>query len=105
MSKLDERKKGFEAKYEQDQEVEFKIRALRNKLVGEWAAKLVNPENESEYIKEVRLSDLEKPGDEDIIEKLINDFKLKNIDIEKKEIQNKLDECQRLAHIEFKNKI
>ena len=97
MSTLDDRKKGFEAKYQQDQEVEFKVRVLRNKLVGKWAASIMNPDNEEDYIKEVRMSDLEKPGDDDIIEKLLNDFKSKNLSIEKQDIIKKLEECEGIA--------
>ena len=74
MSTFNEREKGFEAKYQHDQEAQFKIRAIRNKLIGEWAASLIKPENEEIYVKEVRLSDLEKPGDDDIVDKLIIDF-------------------------------
>ena len=79
MNTFEDRKKGFEAKYQNDQEAQFKIRAIRNRLVGEWAAELFKPTNELEYIKEVRLSDLEKPGDDDIIDKLLSDFESKNL--------------------------
>ena len=101
MGTLDDRKKGFEAKYQQDQEAQFKIRAIRNKFLGEWAATLVNPENESAYVKEVRLSDLEKPGDEDIIDKLLKDFELKSVNVDRQEILKKISECERLAVEEF----
>ena len=101
MSSLDDRKKGFEAKYQQDQEAQFKIRAMRNKLVGEWAATLIKPEIEEEYVKEVRLSDLEKPGDDDIIDKLLSDFDTKQIGIQRQEIINKIQECETLAIEKF----
>ena len=101
MNTFDDRKKGFEAKYQHDQEAQFKIRAIRNKLVGEWAASLIKPEDEEIYVKEVRLSDLEKPGDDDIIDKLLNDFELKNLGIEKQEIIKKIEECSRLAVEKF----
>ena len=74
MNTFDDRKKGFEAKYQQDEEAMFRLRALRNKLVGQWAASLMNPHNIEDYIKEVRISDLEKPGDDDIIDKLMLDL-------------------------------
>ena len=102
MDTLDDRKKGFEAKFQKDQESEFKIRALRNKLVGKWAAELIKPDNKEEYIKEVRIADLEKPGDDDLIDKLISDFELKNIGIEKNEIIRKIEECERNAIEEFR---
>ena len=106
MSSLDERKKGFEAKFQQDQDAKFKLRALRNKLVGQWAASLINPSNEEEYIKEVRIADLEKPGDDDIIEKLINDFNSKNLNIDKNEIIKKIEECEidAINHFQKENK-
>ena len=97
MNTFNDREKGFEAKYQHDQEAQFKIRAIRNKLVGEWAASLIKPENEEIYVKEVRMSDLEKPGDDDIIEKLLNDFKSKNLSIEKQDIIKKLEECEGIA--------
>ena len=103
MNTFKDREKGFEAKYQHDQEAQFKIRAIRNKLVGEWAATLIKPENEEVYVKEVRESDLKKPGDDDLVDKLLNDFDLKNIRIEKQEILKKIDECKRLAIEKFSN--
>ena len=101
MSTFNEREKGFEAKYQHDQEAQFKIRAIRNKLIGEWAASLIKPENEEIYVKEVRLSDLEKPGDDDIIDKLLSDFESKNLDVKREEIIKKIEECERLAVEKF----
>ena len=101
MDTFDERKKGFEAKYQQDQEAQFKIRAIRNKLIGKWAAELFKPTNEDEYIKEVRLSDLEKPGDDDIIDKIVIDFESKSIDVTRHDIIKKLEECEGMAINEF----
>ena len=101
MNTLDDRKKGFEAKYQQDQEAQFKIRAIRNKFLGQWAASLIKPENEDEYIKAVRVSALEKPGDDDIIDKLLADFESKKITIDKQEIIKKIEECETMAIQKF----
>ena len=101
MNTFDERKKGFEAKYLHDQDSQFKLRALRNKFIGQWAASLIQPKNEEEYIKEVRISDLEKPGDDDIIDKLLSDFESKNLGIAREEIIKKIEECERLAIEKF----
>ena len=35
---FDEREKGYEAKFKLDEELNFKIRARRNKLLGYWLA-------------------------------------------------------------------
>ena len=104
MNTFEDRKKGYEAKYLKDQEAQFKIRAIRNKLVGEWAASLIKPENEEIYVKEVRMSNLEKPGDDDLIDKLLDDFELKNLGIERREIIKKIEECASLAIEKFSNK-
>ena len=104
MNTFEDRKKGFEAKYQHDQEAQFKIRAIRNRLVGEWAAELFKPTNELEYIKEVRLSDLEKPGDDDIIDKLVSDFESKTINVNREDIIKKITECERFAFDEFNQK-
>ena len=101
MSTLDDRKKGFEAKYQQDQEVEFKVRVLRNKLVGKWAASIMNPDNEEDYIKEVRMSDLEKPGDDDIIDKILGDFGTNSISLTRQDIVQKIQECYNQAVKEY----
>ena len=101
MSTFNEREKGFEAKYQHDQEAQFKIRAIRNKLVGEWAASLIKPENEEIYVKEVRVSNLAKPGDDDLIDKLLSDFESKNLGIKREEIIKKIEECERLAVAKF----
>tara|TARA_Y100000590_G_scaffold57123_1_gene59971 strand:+ start:448 stop:753 length:306 start_codon:yes stop_codon:yes gene_type:complete len=97
MNTFDERKKGFEAKFQKDQETEFKIRAKRNKLIGQWAAEKINPDNIDDYVKEVRISDLEKPGDDDIIQKLLNDFAKKSLNIDREEIIKKIQELEEIA--------
>ena len=104
MNTFEDRKKGFEAKYLKDQEAQFKIRAIRNRFVGEWAAELFKPTNELEYIKEVRLSDLEKPGDDVIIDKLVNDFESKTINVSREDIIKKIAECESFAFDEFNQK-
>ena len=91
----------IEVKYLKDQELQFKIRVKRNKFLGIWAAEITKPENIDKYIKEVRLSDLEKPGDDDIIDKLLYDFQDKSIDISRQDIIKKIDECQQKAMDEF----
>ena len=101
MGTFNEREKGFEAKYKHDQEAQFKIQAIRNKLVGEWAASLIKPENEEIYVKEVRVSNLKKPGDDDLIGKLLSDFESKNLEIKREEIIKKIEECAGLAVEKF----
>jgi hypothetical protein len=76
MTTFDEREKAFEKKYEHDQELKFKVNARKNKLLGLWAAGLIGKSgaDAEAYAKEVVLADLEKPGDSDVIEKLVKDL-------------------------------
>ena len=101
MNTFDEREKAFEAKFNQDEFLKFKLTAKRNKLLGEWASQVLQKENPQEYIKEVRESDLEKPGDEDIIEKLLKDFSTNNQEITREELLQKFSECENKAKEEL----
>ena len=76
MTTFNEREKAFEKKYEHDQDLKFKVNARKNKLLGLWAAGLMGksgPDAEA-YAKDVVLADYEKPGDSDVIEKLVKDL-------------------------------
>ena len=101
MNTFDEREKAFEAKFKQDEDIKFKLKAKRNKLLGEWAGETLQKENLEEYIKEVRESDLVKPGDEDIIEKIMKDFSSNNQEITREELLQKFTECEKKARDEL----
>jgi len=76
MTTFDNREKAFEAKYEHDQELQFKVNARRNKLLGLWAAALMGKAgaDAEAYGKEVVMADFEKPGDSDVMHKLMTDL-------------------------------
>ncbi len=76
MTTFNDREKSFEKKFEKDQELQFKVNARRNKLLGLWAAGLMGksgPDAEA-YAKEVVLADFDKPGDSDVMAKLVKDL-------------------------------
>ena len=76
MTAFDDRRKAFESKFAHDEEMRFRILARRGKLIGLWAAGKLGKEGAAadEYAKTVLLSDLEIPGDDDIIAKLAGDL-------------------------------
>ncbi|MSP77385.1 MAG: DUF1476 domain-containing protein [Rhodospirillaceae bacterium] len=76
MTTFDEREKAFEKKFGQDQELQFKVNARKNKLLGLWAAGLLGKSGAAAeaYAKEVVVSDFEKPGDDDVIGKVVGDL-------------------------------
>lgn len=76
MTTFDDRQKSFETKFARDQDLQFKVNARKNKLLGLWAAGVMGksgPDAEG-YAKEVVLADFEKPGDDDVIQKLVKDL-------------------------------
>jgi len=76
MTTFQDREKSFEKKFERDQDLQFKATARKNKLLGLWAAGLIGKSgaDAEAYAKEIVLADLEKPGDADVIEKLVKDL-------------------------------
>lgn len=92
MASFEEREKGFEAKYKNDQDKLFKITARRNKLLGLWAAGqlgLTGGDAEA-YAKEVVVADFQKPGSEDVIEKIMGDFKKRGLAIEAHKVRHEM---------------
>jgi hypothetical protein len=76
MTTFNDREKSFEKKFEKDQELQFKVNARRNKLLGLWAAGLMGKSgaDAEAYAKEVVMADFEKPGDADVMAKLVKDL-------------------------------
>ncbi len=93
MTTFDEREKGFEAKYKHDQDLQFKVMARRNKLLGLWAAERmdITGADAETYSKEVVISDFDRPGDDDVLEKVHGDLAAKGLDLSDKEVRKEMD--------------
>jgi hypothetical protein len=83
-----------EAKFALDEETAFRIAARRNRLLGEWAAGLMQltPEEADAYRKAVMQADFEEAGDEDVVRKLLGDLTAAQVDISEADIRAKLGE-------------
>jgi hypothetical protein len=94
MADFKSREQGFEAKAARDEELNFKVNARRNKLLGLWVAEQVGLSGaEAEaYAKEVVASDFEEAGDEDVFRKVTTDLRLKKVDISEHRIRGKMAE-------------
>jgi hypothetical protein len=99
MSTFDERQKGFEKKFEKDQELQFKATARRNRLLGLWAAELMGLKGDAAdaYAKEVVKSDFEKPGEDDVFDKIMKDLKAKGVAQSDHQVRRKMDELLGVA--------
>ena len=93
MTQFDERERAFEAKFARDEEMQFRVLARRNRLLGEWAASLMGlTEAEAEaYAKEVIHTEFEDAGDEDVIRKVLGDLTGAQVDIDEERIRTALD--------------
>ena len=92
MSQFDDRERAFEAKYARDEEMQFRITARRNRLLGEWAARqmgLTEAETES-YAKDVVRSDFEEVGEHDVIRKVLGDLTAAGVDCDEDQVRDAL---------------
>lgn len=107
MNSFDDREKGFEAKYKHDQEIQFKVMARRNKLLGLWVAEKLGLSggDADSYAKEVVASDFEKPGDEDVVEKVMGDLGNKGSDLTVKDIRKEMDRLMAVAQEQIQQEI
>lgn len=96
---FEDRKKAFEAQYQHDQEMLFRIQNRRNKLLGLWAAELMNlPAAAAEaYARDVVSIDLDRPGDEEVFEKVIADVGAKGVDLSDHRLRRKMQELLEVA--------
>lgn len=103
MTDFKDRQKGEEAKYAMDEETAFKVAARRNRLVGEWAAGLMQltPEETDAYKKAVVQADFEEAGDEDVIRKVLGDLTGAGCDVDDATVRAKLEECAIEARRQF----
>ena len=92
MSTFDDRERAFEAKYARDEEMQFRITARRNRLLGHWAARQMGlSETEAEtYAKDVVRSDFEEAGDHDVIRKVLGDLTAAGIDCDEDQVRDAL---------------
>ena len=71
MTTFDNREKAFEAEYQLREEQDFKICARRDKLFARWLGERMGLSSIKleEYVKDMVLTDMQEPGDDDIVRK------------------------------------
>ncbi|MFN3517214.1 MAG: DUF1476 domain-containing protein [Novosphingobium sp.] len=93
MTDFNDRERAEEAKFARDEEMQFRIQARRNRLLGAWAAEKMNlsaVEAEA-YAKSVVQADFEEAGDEDVIRKLLGDLVSAGLDIGEADVRAALE--------------
>lgn len=94
-----DREQAFEAKFKLDEELEFRARARRNKLLGLWAAEAMGMAGggAEAYARQVVAVDLEEPGDEDVIRKVMKDLSEHDVDMTEGRLRIKLEKMLQAA--------
>jgi len=107
MTGFDDREKAFEAKFKQDQELQFRVIARRNKLLGLWAAEMLGMSGEeaNAYAMEVAKSDFEAPGDDDVLQKVLGDLTNKNVEMTDHRLRKKMDDLIAEATNQIRNEV
>jgi len=97
MTTFDDRQNAFENKFAHDAELQFKVMARRDKLTGLWAAAKLGHEGDAAeaYAKSIIMADMEEPGDEDVVRKLVAD--LAGVGIGDAEIRKALEDFTSVA--------
>ncbi|QEX18399.1 aldolase [Hypericibacter terrae] len=107
MSVFDDRERAFEGQFQHEQELQFRIHARRNRLLGLWAARLLRlPAAEHDgYAKSLVMTEIDQHGSEAVIRKLLADFEDRGIEISEHRIRRHLTELQELARKEVMSEV
>jgi len=95
MTTFDEREKGQERKFQHDQELAFKTKARRNKLLGLWAAERLGLKGDAAetYARELVAMDLQKHGDDLVIDKVAGDLAKHGVKLDAARVRAELARC------------
>lgn len=103
MTTFDKREEGFENKFAHDEELRFKARARRNRLVGLWAAEklgLTGAAAET-YAASIIAADLDKPNSDSVFNTLRKDFDEKGVMQSDHQIRRTMEEAMEKAVAEI----
>jgi len=94
MTTFDERENAFEEKYVYEEQVKFKAKARRDKLLGLWAAERLGKSGAAaqDYAARLVVAEVEKDSAGRILQKIRFDFDAAGIDVPDREIHKKMDE-------------
>jgi hypothetical protein len=83
-----------EKDHAQRHEKDFRLAARRNKLLGLWAAELMNIRgaDADAYAKQVVSADLDEPGDDDVVRKVLGDLERSGVSMHREQLAKKMEE-------------
>ena len=92
MTTFDGREKEFEARFKHDQDLQFKVKARRNRLLGLWAAERMGLAGDaaSTYAREVVDAEFHG-GDRHVVEKIVADLSAKGHGATEAQVKSELE--------------
>ncbi|MDO8607234.1 MAG: DUF1476 domain-containing protein [Phaeospirillum sp.] len=91
MNVFDDREKAFEAKFRLDQEMEFKVKIRRDKLLGHWAAEQMGISGDSAKAYALSVVDVEfDASDHDAGHKVARDFMASGVAVDEAAIRHQM---------------
>lgn len=93
------REKGYEAKYKLEEEMRFKAASRRNKLLALWVAErlgMTSTETDT-YVQEIVHSDLDEPGLDDVVRKVVKDCEERKVPITEPELRAEIERLNAIA--------
>jgi hypothetical protein len=99
MSTFDDREQGFENKFKHDNELEFRIGARRNRLLGLWAAQLlgIHGADAESYARKLAELETHAPGEHSVVERVLEDFKARGVEMSEHRLRRHMDELLQSA--------
>ena len=92
MASFDDREKGYENKFAHDQELEFKARVRRDKLVAQWVAPQLGLSGAAAeaYGKSLTMSAHEKHHEDHLVAKVLKDLTDKGVSVSEHQLRKKI---------------
>ena len=106
MTTFEDREQGYERKFTHDQELRFKVSARRNRLLGLWAAEKLGLRGDAAeaYAKEVVMADFDKPGDDDVLDKVLKDLTAKGVPATSATVRTEMERLSAVARDQLMKK-
>ena len=94
MSSLDDREKGYENKFAHDLELDFKVRARRDRLLARWIAPQLGlaGDDATKYAESLATTSPEKHHDDALVAKILKDFAAKGVEMTEHRLRKHLNE-------------
>src|ERR1051326_4594202 len=98
MAPFEEREKEFEARFKHDQELQFKVKARRNRMLGLWAAEQMGLAGEAadKYARDVVNAEFDG-GDRHVVEKVAADVSAKGQSCTEAQVRFELEQLEAQA--------